>query len=263
MTLAANRVLAGTSPQTGRIRQMYTLGSLLAEIGGPMRLAACCGFIAVTLAGAGCAKGGGADDWTADLQVDKTTLVSTGSNPFFPLRAGHQVILEKGTRKLVVTVLNETAMIDGVETRVVEERETEADKLGEISRNYFALDPATRNVYYFGEDVDEYTNGQVTGHEGGWRSGVNGARFGMAMPGVPRLGARYAQELAPGIAMDRARVIATNEEFIARDVGRYQACIRTEETTPLEPKNREYKTYCPGIGLVKDGDLELTAVTIP
>jgi hypothetical protein len=172
------------------------------------------------------------------------------------------VVLQKGIQKLVVTVLNETKLVDGVETRVVEERETEADRLIEISRNYFALDPASKNVYYFGEEVDTYSNGQVTGHEGSWLSGVNGARFGLWMPGSPRLRARYSQELAPGVAMDRVEVIAVSEQF-AQDVGRYQECIRTMETTPLEPKAREYKTYCPGIGLVKDGDLTLTEVTIP
>jgi hypothetical protein len=125
------------------------------------------------------------------------------------------------------------------------------------------MDPVSRNVYYFGEDVDSYTDGQVTGHEGSWLAGVNGARFGLAMPGTPTPRARYAQELAPGIAMDRSEIIAVNEQFTSQDVGRYQECIRTMETTPLEPRAREYKTYCPGIGLVKDGDLKLSEVTIP
>lgn len=63
--------------------------------------------------------------------------------------------------------------------------------------------------------------------------------------------------------MDRAEVISVNEQFTSQDVGRYQACLRTRETTPLEPNAREYKTYCPGIGLVKDGDLKLSEVAIP
>jgi hypothetical protein len=211
--------------------------------------------------GSACGTGNGGG-WATEYQVDKAALVSIGSNQLFPLRPGHRVALQKGTRKLVVTVLNETKTVDGVETRVVEERETEGERLLEISRNYFAMDSVTRNVYYFGEEVDTYSNGQVTGHEGSWLSGVNGAKFGLAMPGVPALHARFSQELAPGVAMDRVEVIAVSEQF-AQDVGRYQECIRTEETTPLEPKAREYKTYCPGIGLVKDGDLMLSEVTIP
>lgn len=227
-----------------------------------MRVAGTYMIAAVTAIGAGCGRTD-SSRWTSDFQVDKATLVSTGTNQFFPLRAGHRVVLGKGTQKLVVTVLNETRMVDGVETRVVEERETEGDRLIEISRNYFAMDPVTRNVYYFGEDVDEYENGKVTGHEGSWLSGVNGAKFGLAMPGTPAAGARYSQELAPNVAMDRVEIISVSEQFTSQDVARYQECIRTMETTPLEPKDREYKIYCPGIGLVKDGDLKLSEVTIP
>jgi hypothetical protein len=40
---------------------------------------------------------------------------------------------------LVITVLNETKVVDGIETRVVEERESEDGELVEISRNYFAV----------------------------------------------------------------------------------------------------------------------------
>lgn len=206
---------------------------------------------------------GNEDGWTTEYPVDKSTLVSTGSSQFFPLRPGHRVALGKGTRKLILTVLNETKMVDGVETRVVEERETEGDQIIEISRNYYAMDSATRNVYYFGEEVDAYKDGQVTGHEGTWISGVNGAKFGLMMPGTPVLHGRFSMELAPGVAMDRAEVIAMKEQFTSQDVARYQECIRTRESTPLEPKAREYKTYCPGIGLVMDGDLKLSEVTIP
>ncbi len=41
-------------------------------------------------------------------------------------------------------------MVDGVVTRIVEERETEKGHLVEISRNFFALDPSTGDVCYFG-----------------------------------------------------------------------------------------------------------------
>ena len=35
----------------------------------------------------------------------------------------------------MITVLKETAMVDGIETRLVEERETKGGRLGEIPRN--------------------------------------------------------------------------------------------------------------------------------
>jgi hypothetical protein len=38
----------------------------------------------------------------------------------------------------------------------------------------FAVDQATGDIYYFGEDVDTHRNGKMTGHEGAWLTGVNG-----------------------------------------------------------------------------------------
>ena len=58
------------------------------------------------------------------------------------LEAGHVQVLEGDGGRLVITVLNETKTVDGVETRVVEERETDKDQLIEVSRNYFAIQPA-------------------------------------------------------------------------------------------------------------------------
>jgi hypothetical protein len=158
--------------------------------------------------------------------------------------------------RLVITVLPETKAVDGVETRVVEEREWAAGHLEEVSRNYFAIDTATSDVYYFGEDVDTYRNGKVTGHEGGWQSGVNGAHYGLAIPAAPKVGQRYYQEFAPRTAMDRAEIVSTT---LTKKVpaGEFANCVRTEETSPLEPGSKEYKVYAPDVGLIVDGGLQL------
>ncbi len=42
-------------------------------------------------------------------------------------------------------------------------------------------------------------------------SGVNGARFGLMIPGTPVVGARYQQEVAPKVAMDRALIFSLSE----------------------------------------------------
>ena len=105
-----------------------------------------------------------------------------------------------GGEELVITVLDDTEIIDGVTTRVVEERETRGGALAEVSRNYYAIDPATRDVYYFGEQVDEYSGGRVASHSGAWRSGAAGAQFGLMMPGEPRVGQKHYQEIAPDVA---------------------------------------------------------------
>jgi hypothetical protein len=158
----------------------------------------------------------------------------------------------------VITVLDETEMVDGVTTRVVEERESVDGKLIEVSRNFFAISKRTGDVYYFGEDVDMYRDGKITSHEGAWRSGVGGARFGLMMPGDVRMGRRFHQEIAPKVAMDRARVVAVGATVVT-PAGRFEDCIKMEETTPVEPDDKEYKLYAPGVGLIKDAGLELVS----
>ena len=198
--------------------------------------------------------------WAETFDIDKRDFVSTGANRYFILEPSYQLRLEgqEGLRKvmLFVTVLDETRIIDGVETRAVEEREFKSGQLVEVSRNFFALNTADNGVYYFGEEVDIYKNGKITGHEGAWESGKDGAKFGLMVPGTPVVGARYYQEIAPKVAMDRAEIVSITES-LKTSAGEYRNCLKTEETTPLEPREKEYKIYAPGIGLVQDGPLRL------
>ena len=198
----------------------------------------------------------GVRPWQTEFAVDKSTLASSGRNRFFLLEPGHQAVYEGGGERLTITVLQKTEVVDGVTTRVVEERETRDGVLAEVSRNFFAISTRDSSVYYFGEDVDIYEKGKVVKHEGAWRSGVNGARFGLMMPGQPAKGARYHQEVAPKVAMDRAEIVSITDA-VKVPAGSYTGCVRTEETTPLEPGTKEYKRYCPGVGLVEDADLKL------
>lgn len=196
------------------------------------------------------------DEWNADFPIEKDELVSTGRNPYFILEPGFVLVLEGGGEHLTITVLNETKKVDGVETRVIEERETKSGKLVEVSRNYFAISKRTNDVFYFGEDVDMYQNDKVASNSGTWLSGVNDAKFGLIMPGKVTLNARYYQEVAPRIAMDRAKIVSTSET-VKTPAGEFANSLKVEETTPLEPSITEYKYYAPGIGLVQEGSLKL------
>jgi hypothetical protein len=195
-------------------------------------------------------------DWASKFDVDARELGPTGRNAFFILEPGHNAVYEAGSERLVITVLDETKAVDGVTTRVVEERETKGGSLVEVSRNYFAISSRTRDVFYFGESVDIYRNGRIVDHEGAWQSGENGARFGLAMPGEPRLSQKYYQEVAPKIAMDRAAIVGLNA-VVKTPAGAFSNCLKVEETTPLEPGAREYKYYARDVGLVQDGLLKL------
>lgn len=200
------------------------------------------------------------DSWAATLTGPEESLANIGRNDFFVLAPGYQCTFagkEDGKRvDLVITVLSETKQVGGVETRVVEERESADGKLVEVSRNYFAIGTQSHNVYYFGEAVDMYQHGKVVSHQGTWLAGAKGAKQGIAMPGKVQAGQKYYQEQAPGVAMDRAENVSTNE-VVKAPAGKFKHCLKVKETSPLEPGNVEYKFYAPGIGLIQDGNLKL------
>lgn len=205
-------------------------------------------------------------EFTERFDLELREFATVGRNPYFILEPGYQLVLEgqEGQRKIVLTVavLDETHKVGNVETRVVEERETRDGALVEVSRNYFAICKRTNDVFYFGETTDEYREGKIVGHAGAWEAGQDGALPGLMMPGTPLLGARFHQEVAPKIAMDRAEIVALNTS-LTTPAGTFSNCLRVLETTPLERGEHEYKLYAPGVGLIQDEDLRLTTIKRP
>jgi len=194
--------------------------------------------------------------WTDSFGQESCTFSSVGGNRFFILEPGHQLVLESRTAKVVITVLDETKKIGSIETRVVEEREEEDGQLKEVSRNFFAVCKEHGDVFYFGEDVDDYEDGKIVGHSGAWRADRKDSRAGIIMPGTVLLGARHYQEIAPN-AMDRAEIIS-DDVTMTTPAGTFKNCIRVEETSGLDPNDKCYKTYAPGVGLIQDEDLLLS-----
>ena len=76
------------------------------------------------------------------------------------------------------------------------------------------------------------------------------------------LGTRYYQELAPGVALDRAEHVKSDLD-VQTPAGAFEDCVKIVETTPLEPGEKSIKLYCPGAGLIADGDLILQAIYDP
>ncbi|MFN0300076.1 MAG: hypothetical protein ACKVQU_06945 [Burkholderiales bacterium] len=205
----------------------------------------------------GCTQGGdGGAGWQTSFDIDKCTLKTVGRNTYFILEPGHQKILEGGDMRLQITVLNETRKVDGVETRVVEEREWKNGELYEVAKNYFAICEQTKDVFYFGEDVDFYKNGKVVKHDGTWHAGVNGNKAGLIMPGNPKVGMKHYQEIAPAIAMDRAEIISL-DETCQTPAGTFTKCMKVKETSAIDFTAVEYKYHAPDIGLVRDVDMSL------
>jgi len=208
------------------------------------------------------------DQFTTEFRLEDCTFETQGSNPYFILEPGYQLVFEGEedgeTLRLEITVLDETETIDlpdigSIETRVVEEVETADGKPVETSRNFFAICDKTNDVFYFGEKVDIFEPDGTVSHEGAWRAGEPDedglAEPGIIMPGTFLLGSRYFQEQADGIALDRAEHMEMGVE-ITTPAGDFRECVRVIETTPLEPGKSE-KIYCPEVGLVTDAPVEL------
>ncbi len=210
-------------------------------------------------------------DFTEATNRDQCTFTTTGSNPYFPLWPGYVLEFEgeeeddEGELEEItatITVLTDTEMVDGVLTRVVEERESEDGEIVEISRNFFAQCRETGDVWYFGEDVSDFEDGVFVGSEGEWRAGVDGAKAGIQLPGTPLLGARYFQEIAPGVALDRGEIIDLDADLTV-PFGTFSGLLRVEEGSALDPEDFSEKWYSPGLGLIRDDVLELVGVTLP
>jgi hypothetical protein len=227
---------------------------------------------------AGVTAQGGEPTFTGNFPLKSCRFTPHHGNAFFPLEPGRQLYYTNAKcmaagkcaelEELWITTEPQTRRFtlgsgkhrQQVIARVVEERETEDGELKEISRNYFAVCAPARDVYYFGEHVDIYEDGEIVSHDGAWLAGRNGALPGIIMPDSAfLLGTRYFQEQAAGVALDRAEHVASGLQLML-PAGTFKGCIKTVETSPLEPGEESIKFYCPGVGMVIDNELELAAI---
>jgi len=88
------------------------------------------------------------------------------------------------------------------------------------------------------------------------------------MEAHPAVGDFYRQEFALGTAEDHAKVLSLSESVtVPYGSGPFQNCLKTEDSSSLEPDAVENKFYCLGIGDVLEIDLtsgerlELTQIT--
>jgi hypothetical protein len=213
-----------------------------------------------------------ADDdsrYTSDFRLEDCTFESVGENAYFVLRPYWDLGLsgqrknDEGQSEAVlhwISVLDQTQDITlpgigTIQTRVVEDFESIGDQVWS-SRKYFAICKETSDIYYFGKDVDIHdSTGFVISHDGTWRAGENGAMPGIIMPGTFFLGSRYFQEMAPGVAMDRAENVLMGMGG-AISAGTFDNCVGVLETSSIETTLSNYKFYCPRIGLVAEGDVD-------
>lgn len=142
---------------------------------------------------------------------------------------------------------------------VLQETEFEAGEIVEISLNYFAQ-ADDGSVYYFGEVVDDYEDGVVTGHGGSWLVGgptlptdpadtATAAMPALFMPEDPQVGDTWKPEdLFPFV--DETVELLDDDATVNVPAGKYEDALQVKETSALAP-GFELKWYAPGVGVVK------------
>ena len=190
-------------------------------------------------------------DYMAHIHPEN--FVSKIDNPFLPLTVGstfdYAAQTSSGTEHIVIEVLPETRTVMGITCTVVLDQAFLNDDLIEETFDWYAQDK-DGNVWYFGEDVDNYIDGVLDNHYGSWEAGVDGAEPGIIMLGNPIIGLKYRQEHYLGQAEDQGEVVNENESVTVA-AGSFTKCIKIKETNPLDPNFLEYKYYARGVGLVK------------
>ena len=177
------------------------------------------------------------------------------TDPWFPLRPGLTYLYtgtKDGKKALdVFQVSSATKKVDGVLTRVVNDRLFLAGALEERTTDYYAQDRCG-SVWYFGEDTATLdSHGKVTDRSGSFRAGVNGAQPGVYMQARPQIGRWFRQEWYRGQAEDRYRALSTSASVTVR-YGSFGHTLRTEEQTALEPGVVDNKYYVRGLGVAKE-----------
>jgi hypothetical protein len=176
-------------------------------------------------------------------------------NRWFPLTPGRTLVytgIKDGKKALdLFAPTSRTRVIDGVRTRVVEDRGYLDNVLEERTSDYYAQDRCG-NVWYFGEDTATLDrHGRVVDTEGTWHAGVDGAQPGVFMQAHPQLGRRFRQEWYQGQAEDVFKVV-DRSAAVTVPYGSFRHALRTAETTALEPGIVDNKYYVKGVGEVAE-----------
>lgn len=172
-------------------------------------------------------------------------------NQYFDLPVGTVLHFEAKTKdgleKITIEILPETVEVNGVETRVYLDTVYLDGQLVEQTRDYIAQNRKTGDVWYFGEDVNNYEDGKLADHDGAWLYGRDGALPGIWVKANPKVGEIYLQEYLEGEAEDMVEILSLSETI---NVGgkTYSNCLKTYDFTPLDEHSKEHKYYCPEVG---------------
>ncbi|MFI7066052.1 hypothetical protein ACIBL3_34000 [Kribbella sp. NPDC050124] len=136
-------------------------------------------------------------------------------------------------------------------------------RIHEVALDWFAQ-ADDGSVWYLGENVYNYADGQVENTDGTWVTGSRVAPPAMIMPAAPRAAMVYRPENAPGVVFEEVRVLAA-DRTVTGPSGPVRGAIVVRELH--YDGSTEDKTFAPGYGEFSTGqpgaDLEAVSLAVP
>lgn len=187
-------------------------------------------------------------DYNPDLRPgDFTTSIT---NKLFSVKPGKKLTYAattpEGVQRVEITIDQKTKNVGGFETLVFHDQVYLNDQLVEDTKDYLAQHKTTGDVWYFGEEVDNYENGKLKDHHGTFLHGTDGAKAGIWIKAQQKVGDSYKQEYYKGVAEDILDVVAVDQTVVTKRAT-YKGCVKYYAWTPLEPDSKENKYYCPEV----------------
>lgn len=190
------------------------------------------------------------------VSLTPADFVALVDNPYYPLMPGtrwvYEVTLEDGSlERNEVEVLQETRVVNGIAAAVVHDTVYVGGQLVEETYDWYAQDK-DGNVWYLGEEVDNYENGVLKDHAGSWEWGVDGALPGIIMwaDASAHVNETYYQEFYAGEAEDQGQVLSVTES-VTVPFASFENAVMTLDFSALDPDLKESKYYAAGIGTIK------------
>lgn len=196
---------------------------------------------------------------TYSVDIDPANFVESIDNPYYPREVGMRWVYEgqtmEGLERVEIEILSETREVMGVQTTIMRDTVYIDGEIVEDTYDWFAQD-IDGNVWYFGEEVSDYENGQLISTAGSWEAGVDGALPGIVMFGDPssHLGETYLQEYYVGEAEDTAQLLSITG-IVEIPFGEFEDILLTYDYTPLDFEAHEIKYFAEDIGEIKSIDL--------
>jgi hypothetical protein len=205
-----------------------------------------------------------------DITMPPLSNPTEVTNPLFPISDLHSAVLSgKVDGKpfhTETTLLPETRVVEWTEGQQVETAVSQYmafldGRLQEAALDFYAQ-ADDGSVWYLGEDVFDYRNGEVFTTEGTWLAGKDGPAQ-MIMPNDPQVGQVHRAENIPAVAFEEVE-IKTTGKTVNGPTGPVDGAMVARELH--DDGSYSDKVFAPGYGefLTRDGpDVEAMALAVP